>query len=657
MMRLQGTDGVRAPVALAAREDLKSLTPQRAFLDKGVITEEFMELYTFVRCRQLIDTGAAKPGEAMVIGWDPRDPGGVFTSAAVAGIGKSGLKPWTLGVAPTPLCPLYAQWSGAAGAIAITASHNPAVYNGIKIFTRRGLKLLPLDDVEFTRLLMGADYATEVKNTPGAQAEDHSAQAGDLYTRYHLDRVNSLLGDSKWLENVTLIVDAANGAMAPYAENTLAQAGFGRVMVANTLQDGSVNKNCGVAELEGHAIITAQMLAPGGKLQNNLAMAALFEAGRINPNSQTWAAVFDGDGDRLYLAIYDPMRRQARLLTGDDTAALMAWGHRDHAGDRYFVNTVESDLNLALAAAEMGYKTELTAVGDKWILIKAALELARRCGQPEVIAEIERHVAQGTLGADLLEKILDKAQVDFSKVQAPLFIGGEESGHSITTGYLRGKGGQTTPVYHGNGMKSLLNTSAWLATLHGLALDVYWPGFKKTLYAYHVEKALWRRQGDAWMEAVDIVASWAGAAAVALEPVEMIRPEEPDMLYIKLMENGAHIASVFIRSSGTEDKTGVSLRGPERLSGALMELGEGLLRVLMTSIKQTGTLMVAAEALLLRQAAGPSGAPAQALGGLDSAEYSRLLHEAAKQGLLTGGFPGARLTARGQWLLSTRGEA
>ncbi|MDH5510266.1 MAG: hypothetical protein OEZ32_07910 [Nitrospinota bacterium] len=656
MFRLQGTDGVRARTASSGADDLKGLTPQQVLVEKAIITEQFMELYTYSRARQLIDTGATKEGEAMVIGWDPRDPEGLFTSAAVRGIAKAGLAPHVIGVAPTPLAALYAQAVNAAGAIVITASHNPASYNGIKIFTRRGLKLLPPDDVELTRIVMEADFEAQVKNAPEmTEAKERSGDAWELYLRYHLDPANSMANPGS-LEKVTLVVDAANGAMAPVGKETYIKAGFGRVVVVNQALNCAINHKCGVAELEGVGTITRDMLGSGGRFQDHLAVAAIFELGRIGAGDNLWGAVFDGDGDRLYMIIYDPVRDNARVLTGDDTSMLMAFGFKDSNQDRYFVNTVESDLNIALAAEGMGYKTEMTAVGDKWILMKAALELVRRCGNVQAIEQVERHVAEGSLGADMLERILDDAKIDFAGIEPPLFIGGEESGHSITTGYLSDVD-STTPAYQGNGLKCLLNTSVVLSgTMKGLLMNVYEPGFKKTLYTYHVDKTKWRRGSPPWKEAERVTAQWAKRQSPPMILSEMIRPEEPDMLYIKMVEEGSHVASMFIRSSGTEDKTGVSLRGADRLSPTLVDLGEELLASLMLAIKNPQSQMGAAEMELLEKMDSQGEAPKAPVAGLDGREYGRLLDEAARQGLVTTAGPGAGITERGRWLLSSLRE-
>ncbi|MEE8103990.1 MAG: hypothetical protein V3T86_00480, partial [Planctomycetota bacterium] len=84
--RLQGTDGIRRPVLLSTDPRVAGLTPQEAFLDRGVITEQFLELYAYAFVSG-IDVSTGTPPE-IVIGWDPRDPAGDFTGAVVAGVRK-----------------------------------------------------------------------------------------------------------------------------------------------------------------------------------------------------------------------------------------------------------------------------------------------------------------------------------------------------------------------------------------------------------------------------------------------------------------------------------------------------------------------------------------------------------------------------------------
>ena len=51
--RLQGTDGVRREIRLAKDSECRKQTPQQVFLEKGWITEEFMELYAYCFVKKL----------------------------------------------------------------------------------------------------------------------------------------------------------------------------------------------------------------------------------------------------------------------------------------------------------------------------------------------------------------------------------------------------------------------------------------------------------------------------------------------------------------------------------------------------------------------------------------------------------------------------
>ena len=82
-------------------------------------------------------------------------------------------------------------------------------------------------------------------------------------------------------------------------------------------------------------------------------------------------AIFDADADRFFMLEYDPFKDLLWVLSGDETAILQAQHLSTRFPKKYkgslYVNTVESDLNAAKAAEKMGFKPEVTAVGDKWI--------------------------------------------------------------------------------------------------------------------------------------------------------------------------------------------------------------------------------------------------------------------------------------------------
>ena len=132
--RVQGTDGIRREVRRACDPSLNGLSPVQAFLDRGVITEEFMERYAYAHVSSLIRNRQLRRGDSCVVGWDPRDVKGHFTGAVIRGIRKAGVHALVLGTVPTPLVPMFMMSRGAGGAFIVNASHNQKDQIGIKTF-------------------------------------------------------------------------------------------------------------------------------------------------------------------------------------------------------------------------------------------------------------------------------------------------------------------------------------------------------------------------------------------------------------------------------------------------------------------------------------------------------------------------------------------
>lgn len=669
MTRFQGTDGVRKLTALSSDAALRGLSPQAAFIERDVMTEEFMELYAYSRTRQLIDGGFAEPGVAVAVGWDTRDKSGVFTGAVVSGIVKAGLDVVVAGMAPTPAIALYARHAGMAGAFAVTASHNPAAYNGIKIFTKRGLKLLPGDDEALSSLVLSTDYG-QVKNlVPAGRIEDHSARLALFFEAFSLDPKNSWITDPSSLSRVTIVVDFANGAFSRMGERILRKAGFGRIVAVNADENGPINAHCGVSEIEGVREITPDQAGPKGRFHGNRAVETMFRLGAESVEkiktgeTALCGAALDGDGDRFYRLDYDPFTGSIIVLSGDETAALQAAFLKERGARGVFVNTVESDLNAIGEAERLGFDTAITSVGDKWILLTATLSAVKPVVGADAWSRIQSIAVSEKPSADAIEKILNESNVNMvTPDKAPFAIGGEESGHSITPGVMSG-GGVKTSAFAGNGMKCLLNTfastfqSGRFATLpvkekYDLLRAPFPPGLKKTMYVYYVDKSRWRRGLPLW-ERVKREVTAGTAEIFGNAPVEEIhRPEEPDMLYLKIATPGGPSA-VFVRNSGTEDKTGVNLRGPVTASTDMFRLGERVFRVIMSEMKDHAKPMAKAERELIEQAS-KNGAPVSPVGGLTPEEYRRLIAESGvKQALLDGAYPGALLTERGRWYHET----
>jgi phosphoglucosamine mutase len=591
--RLQGTDGIRRPVALAADPRVSGLTPQRAFLEKGLLTEEFFELYAYAYVSSL-----GKPGE-VVVGWDPRDPAGDFTGAAVSGVRKAGATAVVLGIFPTPGVALYHIWRGSMCALMITASHNFRDQNGIKIFHGpHALKLFPDEDRDLTARVLSLDYARDVKPlAERGRRLDARDEAREVFLKFHLDPRNSWLKPGETFGDFPLVIDAANGAMSGLAFEVFRRLHGGAVTELNSdTQSGDVNRKSGVADLEG-----VQEIARGElRFAEHSAVQALFEKGGK-------AAVFDADGDRFYRLDHDRESGKILVLSGDETACHQARFLSPRPPSPLYVNTVESDLNAARFAQELGYEPVLTGVGDKWVL-KQAAENAERYG-----------------------------------------IGSEETGHNISRGYVTTRAGRDLEVFLGNGLKSALNT--FVATRGLKAREAARPfprGFKKTFYVYYTRKELLRQGGDVFRGVEELIRRECVLGEVVAQP----RPEEPDMLYLAVKgADGRQRAGIFVRNSGTEEKTGVNVRGTLEDSAELVRVGEEAILRVARAMKDREHPMARAERAILEALRGGPRASA-ALPVPAGVHRERLLEELAnKEKVIRACAAGYELTPLGARML------
>jgi len=693
---LQGTDGIRREVKLASSE-ATGLTPQEVFLKLGFITEEFMEIYAYAHVKQLILEEKGKIGDNIVIGWDPRDTKGDFTSAVVSGVCKAGANALVLGVVPTPLVPMYMLYKNALAGFMVTASHNPKDQNGIKTFCSfRGLKLLPENDVALTRAVLKVNPAIISKLSLKGKRINSRREALKLFYQFSLDPENTWVPSEQSnhiFKDITLVVDAANGSLSEIAAATFRQVGFRKVIEVNAKLNGDVNLESGVADLEGETLITSKMVQKDtGLFAKHSAVNKLLQLGQKNRAAiiegklKICGAVFDADGDRFYRLDYDAYKNALIVLNGDATALfqakyLMTTEPKRYKGSRY-VNSVESDLKIAEAVKKLGFRPVLTSVGDKWILLKIALLIVEKQFRdiqkfgdskmlPSGLLKKWKHIQnKGTLDTwefEDLESELDRFRQttkknitninenDFSSFA----IGNEETGHNITQGFLVREDGKKTPVFFGNGLKSAINTFTATQFLLGSKptrtyfYDLAHPfssGFKKTFYIYYIKKELFYKNSKIWRRLKKII--YQEARSKGFNPRFTCFIEEPDMLYISLISENDAPAAIFIRNSGTENKIGINLRGPKIKTTKLKFIGQKCLEILLSSIKDFENHLYKLEQDICKQLI--RGPVLNANLKLRKPHGRRVLSEMVKQGLIGLTKKGYALNPLGKWYQSTQ---
>ncbi len=626
--RLQGTDGIRGKIVLSTDKVIEGLHPLEAYVEKGILTEEFFELYAYSTIKLLSQNENGKI--IVIVGYDPRDVDGVFTESICNGLRKAGADVINIGLLPTPAIPFYVVYRRATAGIMITASHNPKEQNGIKIFYKYyGLKLYPKDDMDLTNIIYQCykeKLSLEKHSITGKLLFEHE-KAKHLFLDYISDKRNSLITYKMELDKYIVVGDCANGCYSEILSDALSRIGIKDFTITNNRLDGSVNVDSGVAELEGYTEITRKLyrkeFSAFKTLTSLFSMADKYREELIAGNKLLIGLVFDADGDRFFRLDYISEHDTFNVSTGDETAILQAKhfsSFKRFSKERNkFVTTVESDLNAIVEVGKLGYNGVLTGVGDKWLLLQVMKMLFEKykdvINKYNILCEKEVHKIENIFNSvkissiELtncmlrLEHIINEAKVLNDSLMNEIvnngemhFVGSEESGHNITAGYFCDIDDKPFLVFSGNGLKSAINTLAATDTLqqrieHKKYVDTimhpFSKGYKQTFYVYFTKKNKLYNGSEVWKALLNKINEIAKIHIPGIEEISVISmTEEPDMLYVKLSdESSGLVAGIFIRNSGTEDKTGINIRGNLIFTSKFDIIGRKLCKTLWKIMK------------------------------------------------------------------------
>jgi phosphomannomutase len=149
-------------------------------------------------------------GGRIVLSRDGRPSGAVLRHAVVAGLLGAGCDVQDLGVAPTPTCGLAIRKLQAAGGIQITASHNPAPWNGLKLFGKDGRVLNAGEGKKVQELFTGGSHRRASWDALGTVAECRQAE------EWHRSRVLELVDVVRIRSRqLRTFLDANGGAGGP----------------------------------------------------------------------------------------------------------------------------------------------------------------------------------------------------------------------------------------------------------------------------------------------------------------------------------------------------------------------------------------------------------------------------------------------------------
>ena len=279
--------------------------------------------------------GAQGQGQTRaIIGKDTRLSGYMLETALTSGLISMGMDVYLVGPMPTPAVAHLTKSMIADVGVMITASHNPAEDNGIKIFDGFGFKLP--DDVEAkVENLLLSDKEIHPENPSQMGKAYRIEDAGGRYIEYVKNAI-----DNTSLRGLKVVLDCANGAGYYLSPHIYKELGV-EVIKINTSPDGlNINQDCG-------ALYTDKM------------------SSLVRTHKADCGIAFDGDADRVIFC-----DSKGEIVDGDKIIAMCALDLK--ARKRLINNTVVittmTNLGFHQAMADADIEVVITDVGDRHVI-------------------------------------------------------------------------------------------------------------------------------------------------------------------------------------------------------------------------------------------------------------------------------------------------
>lgn len=336
MNRLFGTDGIRG----VANEDLR---PGLAH-DLG----------------RAVASRLAGPGGSVIVGQDTRRSGDMLVAALMSGLTSAGSDVHVLGVCPTPALAHVTAAAGYGAGIMVSASHNPADDNGLKVLAGEGQKLDDALEDELATLVLRAEELASPTNAGLGRIVDARHEL-ERYVAHRLELARPIASELR------LLLDCANGSASVVGPPILAASGASVTAHFDRPDGTNINLECGAT-------------APA-------ALAALVAAGDADVGF-----CLDGDADRCVA-----VDERGHVVDGDQLLGIIALDRlaRGALGERTVVVSILSNGGLVRAIEQAGGRVLRTPVGDRYIADAMVVSGAGLGGEKSGHVIIREHAASG----------------------------------------------------------------------------------------------------------------------------------------------------------------------------------------------------------------------------------------------------------------------
>ena len=337
MPRLFGTDGIR-----------------------GVANVDLKPTLAYALGRATAHRLVGKGGQ-LVVGQDTRRSGDMFVAAISAGATSLGADVRIAGCVPTPALAFLAGTGEFAAGIMVSASHNPADDNGLKVLDEHGLKLDDGVEDEIEQLIWRTEELGSVGNAEIGRAVVDPA----LLERYREHRLG--LAGSVGAGGLKIVVDCANGSGGVVGPAILEATGAAVEVIHNEPDGVNINVRSGAT-----------------------APASL--AAAVRERGADVGFALDGDADRLIA-----VDSSGEIVDGDHILGILALDRLERGilAENALVVSVLSNGGLQDAVEAAGGQVIRTPVGDKYILEGMQVSGAGLGGEKSGHVIVREHTTSG----------------------------------------------------------------------------------------------------------------------------------------------------------------------------------------------------------------------------------------------------------------------
>ena len=323
------------------------------------------------------------------VGRDTRISGEMLEHALIAGLLSVGIRVYKLGVIATPGVAYLVRTEKASAGVMISASHNPALDNGIKFFGGDGFKLDDDRELEIEDLL---DAAEDTLPRPSAQGLGTVMEYPEGLRKYQ----EFLVSTGVQLEGMHVVLDTANGAASTSARQIFADLGAQLTVIGENPDGLNINDGVGSTHPE--------------HLQE-----------KVKEVGAAIGLAFDGDSDRL-IAVDE----NGEIVDGDKIMYIIGsyLSSKGLLEKNMIVTTVMSNLGFHKALDAKGIQKEITAVGDRYVveeMRKSGYNLGGEQSGHVVIMDYNT-TGDGQLTGVQLTKIMQETGKKLSELAAEVTI-------------------------------------------------------------------------------------------------------------------------------------------------------------------------------------------------------------------------------------------